>query len=135
VDRVSRWISKKIVNIISVKAAKIFLYFFPSPMQACNVLLQLNISSSAMLSWSVVRARPTAAVNWPLEYFFGWRFTQEILWIFFGLVKMHISSALQVHLQQEMAVSCWPTTIIGPGGESYSFSFCVVYLFRFIVKK
>jgi hypothetical protein len=57
------------VNIISVKAAKIFLFFFPSPMQACNVLLQLNISSSAMLSWSVVRARPTAAVNWPLEYF------------------------------------------------------------------
>ncbi len=90
-DRVSRWISKKIVNIISVKAAKIFLFFFPSPMQACNVLLQLNISSSAMLSWSVVRGMPNSSSKLAIRVLFWMKiYTKNIVNLLWAGKNTHL---------------------------------------------
>jgi hypothetical protein len=64
-------------------------------------------------------------VNWPLQYFLDGGLQKSTLHLLLARKTAHVHSTLQEHLEQEMtvsqqqmALSHWPTTMIGLGGES-----------------
>jgi hypothetical protein len=117
----SRWFAKP-----SVGSLPLMLNLLWDDRHLCHMKkMEKNNTGTHVLSTAEsIRACPTAAINWPFGTFWM-KMYRRTQWIFFGAGEIaHIQSALQrICARKSLFLSIkwlshWPTTMIGPGGES-----------------